>query len=205
MSATLIPAASDARSPAAYAVVSAARAFRPGTASRKATTSSALSTTGSLRRVRAYGIRSGRSACLSVTPYRNRSAQTVWFNAGHETPPATRCTWKARTSSRPSFSGERPKKRPNLATACTLRVLRRWRQIADRHVLDHAAAQGAHLGHRGSPVQGWGTPNPGRPETQLGANRRRSRASGLVQSAIFLPATISNQVWRAGLTQSVLN
>src|SRR3978361_1310822 len=119
MSPTLIPAASDARNPAAYAVVSAARAFRPGTASRKATTSSALSTTGSLRGVRAYGIRSGRSACLSVTPYRNRSAQTVWFNAGHETPPATRCTWKARTSSRPSLSGERPKKRPNLATACT--------------------------------------------------------------------------------------
>src|SRR4051795_10410427 len=119
MSATLIPAASDARSPAAYAVVSAARAFRPGTALRKATTSSALSTTGSLRGVRAYGIRSGRSACLSVTPYRNRSAQTVWFSAGHEIPPATTWTWKARTSSRPSLSGERPKKRPNLATACT--------------------------------------------------------------------------------------
>ncbi len=27
---------------------------------------------------------------------------------------------------------------------------------ADRHVLDHAAAQRAHLGHRGPPVQGWG-------------------------------------------------
>src|SRR6476646_3568483 len=34
-------------------------------------------------------------------------------------PPATRCTWKARTSSRSRHSGERPKKRPNLATACT--------------------------------------------------------------------------------------
>src|SRR4051794_24736357 len=41
-----------------------------------------------------------------------------------------------------------------------IRSLRRRRQIADRHVLDHAAAQGAHLGHRGSPVQGWGTPKP---------------------------------------------
>jgi site-specific recombinase XerD len=36
--------------------------------SRKATTSSALSTIGSLRRARAYGIRSGRFACLSVSP-----------------------------------------------------------------------------------------------------------------------------------------
>jgi hypothetical protein len=68
MLATLIPAASEARRPAAYAVVSAARAFRLGTASRKRTTSSAPSTTGNLRDVRAYGIRSGRSACLSVTP-----------------------------------------------------------------------------------------------------------------------------------------
>jgi hypothetical protein len=119
MLATLMPAASEARSPAAYAVVSAARVLRLGTASRKRTTSSAPSTTGSLRGVRAYGIRSGRSACLSVTPYRNRSAQTVWFRAGHDMPPATRWTWKVRTSSRPSRSGERLKKWPNLATACT--------------------------------------------------------------------------------------
>src|SRR4051794_21149274 len=38
------------------------------TASRKCTTSSALSTTGSLRGSRAYGIRSGSIALLSVTP-----------------------------------------------------------------------------------------------------------------------------------------
>src|SRR5271157_5399589 len=62
MSATLMPAVSASRSPVAYGVVSAARAFRLGTASRKRTTSSAASTTGSLRGVRAYGIRSGRSA-----------------------------------------------------------------------------------------------------------------------------------------------
>ena len=39
MSATFTPAASEARRPAAYAVVSAARALRLGTASRKRTTS----------------------------------------------------------------------------------------------------------------------------------------------------------------------
>src|SRR5712692_1604154 len=33
--------------------------------------------------------------------------------------------------------------------------LRRRRQIADRHVLDHAAAQRAHLGHRGLLSEGW--------------------------------------------------
>src|ERR1700682_4593151 len=34
-------------------------------------------------------------------------------------PPATRWTWNVLTSSSSSLSGERPKKRPNLATACT--------------------------------------------------------------------------------------
>ena len=38
--------------------------------------------------------------------------------------------------------------------------LRRRRQIADRHVLDHAAAQRAHLGHRGSPVLRVGRRHP---------------------------------------------
>jgi hypothetical protein len=37
--------------------------------------------------------------------------------------------------------------------------LRRWRQIANRHVLDHAAAQRAHLGHRGLLSQGLGFDN----------------------------------------------
>src|SRR4051812_45357803 len=193
MSRTLIPAASDARNPAAYAVVSAARAFRPGTASRKATTSSALSTTGSLRGVRAYGIRSGRSACLSVTPYRNRSAQTVWLSAGHETPPATRWTWKARTSSRPSFSGVRPKKRPNLATACTydrcvagdrLRtvmssIIRRRRGLI--------SVIGDLPSRVGDP------PNPGRPESPLAARYPelipRQRVSSI---AVRLPSEFAH-------------
>jgi hypothetical protein len=53
ISAIFRPTASDALSPAAYAVVSAARVFRLGTASRNRTTSSAFSTTGSLRDSRA--------------------------------------------------------------------------------------------------------------------------------------------------------
>jgi hypothetical protein len=52
----------------APAVVSAIRCFRLATASRKRTTSPALSTTGSLRGWRAYAIRSGRSVRPRVVP-----------------------------------------------------------------------------------------------------------------------------------------
>jgi hypothetical protein len=61
-----------------------------------------------------------------------------WFRAGHEIPLAARCTWKARTSSRPSRSGDRPEYREYRMNVTPLRG---WRQIADRHVLDHATAQ----------------------------------------------------------------
>ncbi len=60
--------ASEARSPAAYAVVSAARLLRLGPTSRKRTTSSALNTTGSFCNSREYAIRSGSSARRGVTP-----------------------------------------------------------------------------------------------------------------------------------------
>jgi len=46
-------AASDARSPAAYATVNAVRAFNDGTAARKRNTSSPLNITGNRRGVRA--------------------------------------------------------------------------------------------------------------------------------------------------------
>jgi len=39
-----------------------------------------------------------------------------------------------------------------LGDGMKVRSLRRRRQIADGHVLDHTAAQRAHLGHRGAPV-----------------------------------------------------
>ena len=168
-------------------MVSAARAFRLGTASRKRTTSSAPSTTGNFRGSRAYGIRSGRSACFNVTPYRKRRAQTVWFSAGHDIPPATRCTWNARTSSRSSLSGERPKKRPNLATACTYdRCVAgdRLRTVMSSIMRRRSGLISA-IG--GLPFQGWGeAPKPwqtARPEPSATAERT-SRVSGLVQSRL---------------------
>ena len=168
-------------------MVSAARAFRLGTASRKRTTSSAPSTTGNFRGSRAYGIRSGRSACFNVTPYRKRRAQTVWFSAGHDIPPATRCTWNARTSSRSSLSGERPKKRPNLATACTYdRCVAgdRLRTVMSSIMRRRSGLISA-IG--GLPFQGWGeAPKPwqtARPEPSATAERT-SRVSGLVQSTL---------------------
>src|SRR5438876_7069406 len=51
-----------------------------------------------------------------------------------------------------------------------VRLLRRRRQIADRHVLDHAAAKRAHLSHRKtSCLKGWAskTLNPLRQEATV--------------------------------------
>ncbi len=62
-------------------------------------------------------------------------------------------------SSRSSLAGERPKKRPNFAT--------RAHKIAASPATNSGPScprscggEGAHLGPRGSPVQGWGTPKP---------------------------------------------
>jgi hypothetical protein len=45
-------------------------------------------------------------------------------------------------------------KAAELGNRMHIRSLGRWRQIADRHVLDHAAAQRAHLGHQRLLFQG---------------------------------------------------
>src|SRR5436190_10559124 len=64
-----------------------------------------------------------------------------------------------------------------------VRLLRRRRQIADRHVLDHAAAKRADLSHRKPPVSRVGHEKP-----RILSDRRRlqpplnCRASGFVQS-----------------------
>src|ERR1043166_7459267 len=80
------------------------------------------------------------------------------------------------------------KEAAELGDCMHIRSLSRRRKIADRHVLDHAASQRAHLGHRGLPFQGWGestqtladrTP----PDSPLPYNTP-ARVSGLVQSAI---------------------
>ena len=52
-------------------------------------------------------------------PHRKRSAQTVWFSAGQDIPPATRCTWKGPDVLQTKLvAAMRPKKRPKPATAC---------------------------------------------------------------------------------------
>jgi hypothetical protein len=123
MSATLRPFAgspSETRRPGAWAVVSAARAFRPGTASRNRTTSSALGATGRRRGSRAWAIRSGTSVIPSGTPWKKRSAATVRSRLARATPFDARCTRKVRTSSSVTSSGARPENRLNFDTA--------WRQ-----------------------------------------------------------------------------
>jgi hypothetical protein len=53
------------------------------------------------------------------------------------------------------------KESAELGDGMYIRSLSRRRQIAHRHVLDHAATQRAHLSHRGLPFQGWGqAPKP---------------------------------------------
>src|SRR5512136_1471382 len=45
------------------------------------------------------------------------------------------------------FVGGAPEIAAELRNRMDVGSLRRWREIADRHVLDHAATQRAHLGH----------------------------------------------------------
>jgi hypothetical protein len=79
-----------------------------------------------------------------------------------------------------------------LCNGMHIRSLCRRRQIADRHVLDHAATQRAHLGHRGSPVPGLGQhPTPGRPNSSHSQDRRlplaRQRVSSIPEVFKRLP------------------
>jgi hypothetical protein len=62
--------------------------------------------------------------------------------------------------------------------------LRCRRQIADRHVLDHATAQRAHLGHLSSPILKVALQQPQSFKTEASsANpRTKCRVSGFVQS-----------------------
>jgi len=71
-----------------------------------------------------------------------------------------------------------------LGDGMKVRSLRRRRQIADGHVLDHTAAQRAHLGHRGAPVSRIGLQQPQSSQTGALPSIRlpHSRASGFVQS-----------------------
>ena len=86
-----------------------------------------------------------------------------------------------------------PKEPAELGDGMYIRSLSCRRQIADCHVLNHAATQRAYLGHRGSPDPGLGAaPKPWQNEhlEHAATAHRLSRVSGLVQSATYHPALI---------------
>jgi hypothetical protein len=79
---TLSATTSETRSPAPYAVASAALYFGPGAACSSSTTSSALNTAGSRRGWRTTVSRRARSGRSSVTVNRKRSAETALLMLG---------------------------------------------------------------------------------------------------------------------------
>jgi hypothetical protein len=111
------------------------------------------------------------------------------YPASHQMNPCLRRgrLWKARTSSRSSLSGEWPKKRPNLETACTYD---RW-VAGDRLPTVMSSIMRRRSGlisaTGGLPFQGWGeAPKPWQTERleRSATTERTSRASGLVQSRL---------------------
>jgi len=107
---------SETRSPAPYAVASAALYFGPGAARSKSATSSTLSTPGSRRGSRTTVSRRARSARSSVTVKKKRKADTALLMLGGCMPLCVWCSWKRRRSSAVAVSGERPMKAANART-----------------------------------------------------------------------------------------
>src|SRR5262249_18080541 len=123
----------------------------PGAASRKRATSSGLKTTGGLRGSWMNDrclVRSGRS---SVTLKKNRSAATVALIFGVPAPLAVRCSRKRRTSSASAVPGEEG---GQVLDPLHVVMLGLRRELADRHVLVRAPAQGVEglLGLGDAPV-----------------------------------------------------
>src|SRR3984957_21045380 len=91
----------------------------------------------------------------------------IWFRAGQEIPVATKINLEGSDIFQVQTIG-RPTKIPaELRYGGKVGSLGRRRQIADRHVLDHAAAKWADLSHwRTSCLKGWAskTHNPLRQE-----------------------------------------
>src|SRR5215468_12765240 len=74
-----------------------------------------------------------------------------------------------------------------------VRLLRRRRQIADRHVLDHAAAKRAGLSHRKtSCLKGWAAKNPRSSQTG-GDYGDRSLTAALAASFNPLPIPLNRK------------
>lgn len=108
------------------------------------------------RSPRAGGAARGRRRSIpSVAPQKKRGAATVWLRLAHATPFEARCAWKVRTSSSVSLSGDPPEEPAEPRDRVDAGSLRRRREVADAHVLGHAAAKRADLGHRRAPVRKW--------------------------------------------------
>ena len=63
------------------------------------------------------------------------------MSVGGCTPLSVRCTWKRRTSSAVAVSGERPRKLGEALDMTDIVVLGLLAELADGHVLEHAAAK----------------------------------------------------------------
>jgi hypothetical protein len=119
MSPTLSATTSETRSPAPYAVASAALYFGPGAAWSSSVTSATLSTAGSRRGSRTIVSRRARSGRSSVTVKKKRKAATALLMLGGGMPICVWCSWKRRRSSPVAVSGERPMKAANARTLRT--------------------------------------------------------------------------------------
>jgi len=119
MSPTLSATTSETRSPAPYAVASAALYFGPGAARSRSVTSSTLSTAGSRRGSRTIVSRRARSGRSSVTVKKKRRAATALLMLGGCMPICVWCSWKRRRSSTVAVSGDRPMKAANARTLRT--------------------------------------------------------------------------------------
>jgi len=116
---TLSATTSETRSPAPYAVASAALYLGPGAACSRSVTSSTLSTAGSRRGNRTTVSRRARSGRSSVTVKKKRKAETALLMLGGCMPICVWCSWKRRRSSAVAVLGERPMKAANARTLRT--------------------------------------------------------------------------------------
>src|SRR5262245_43508464 len=88
-------------------------------------------------------MRSGRSLRPSVTPKKKRSEETTWVECRPGNPPRHQVDLVGTNLLEAETIRGSPKMEAKLLDVVDLDFPSRRRQIADRHVLDHATAQGA--------------------------------------------------------------
>src|SRR6266850_3747167 len=143
ISPTLSATTSETRSPAPYAVASAALYFGPGAAWSSSVTSSTLSTAGNRRGSRTMVSRRARSGRSSVygeeeTQGRDRTVDAWWLHAGLRLVQLEAAQiLRRRRVGRPADEGC---ERPHVANVVIARLLS---EVAYPHVLDHARPQRA--------------------------------------------------------------